>query len=114
MVRRGGEARLRRRDSQPPGRQAHPGDQAADRRVGDDHAWNFPNAMITRKAGPALAAGCPVVLKPASATPFSALALAELAERAGVPKGVFNVLTGDSKAIGGELCAKPEIGRAYV
>jgi succinate-semialdehyde dehydrogenase/glutarate-semialdehyde dehydrogenase len=71
--------------------------------------WNFPNAMITRKAGPALAAGCPVVLKPASATPFSALALAELAERAGVPKGVFNVLTGDSKAIGGELCANPSV-----
>jgi succinate-semialdehyde dehydrogenase / glutarate-semialdehyde dehydrogenase len=71
--------------------------------------WNFPNAMITRKAGPALAAGCPVVLKPASATPFSALALAELAERAGVPKGVFNVLTGDSKAIGGELCANPAV-----
>jgi succinate-semialdehyde dehydrogenase/glutarate-semialdehyde dehydrogenase len=69
--------------------------------------WNFPNAMITRKAGPALAAGCTVVLKPAGATPFSALALAELAERAGIPKGVFNVVTGDSKAIGAELCANP-------
>jgi succinate-semialdehyde dehydrogenase/glutarate-semialdehyde dehydrogenase len=69
--------------------------------------WNFPNAMITRKAGPALAAGCTVVLKPAGATPFSALALAELAERAGMPKGVFNVVTGDSKAIGAELCAHP-------
>jgi len=69
--------------------------------------WNFPNAMITRKAGPALAAGCTVVLKPAGATPFSALALAELAERAGIPKGVFNVITGDSKTIGAELCANP-------
>jgi len=69
--------------------------------------WNFPNAMITRKAGPALAAGCTVVLKPAGATPFSALALAELAERAGIPKGVFNVVTGDSKPIGAELCANP-------
>ncbi len=56
--------------------------------------WNFPAAMITRKAGPALAAGCTMVSKPASATPFSALALAELAERAGVPKGVFSVVTG--------------------
>ncbi|MCK5623162.1 MAG: aldehyde dehydrogenase family protein, partial [Alphaproteobacteria bacterium] len=56
--------------------------------------WNFPAAMITRKAGPALAAGCPMVVKPASATPYSALALAELAERAGVPKGVFSVVTG--------------------
>jgi succinate-semialdehyde dehydrogenase / glutarate-semialdehyde dehydrogenase len=69
--------------------------------------WNFPNAMITRKAGPALAAGCTVVLKPAGATPYSALALAELAERAGIPKGVFNVVTGDSKVIGAELCANP-------
>ena len=69
--------------------------------------WNFPNAMITRKAGPALAAGCTVVLKPASQTPYSALALAELAERAGIPKGVFNVLTGNSRAIGGELTANP-------
>ncbi|HZT76905.1 MAG TPA: NADP-dependent succinate-semialdehyde dehydrogenase [Vicinamibacterales bacterium] len=65
--------------------------------------WNFPLAMITRKAGPAIAAGCTVVLKPASQTPFSALALAELAERAGVPKGVFNVITGSAKEIGGEL-----------
>jgi succinate-semialdehyde dehydrogenase/glutarate-semialdehyde dehydrogenase len=69
--------------------------------------WNFPNAMITRKAGPALAAGCTVVIKPAGQTPFSALALAELGERAGIPKGVVNILTGDSKAIGGELCANP-------
>src|SRR3981189_2837354 len=69
--------------------------------------WNFPLAMITRKAGPAIAAGCTVVLKPATQTPFSALALAELAERAGVPKGVFNVLTGPAKAIGGELTSNP-------
>ena len=58
--------------------------------------WNFPNAMITRKAGPALAAGCTMVLKPASLTPYSALAMAELAERAGVPAGVFNVITGSA------------------
>ncbi|MBK9517829.1 MAG: NADP-dependent succinate-semialdehyde dehydrogenase [Anaeromyxobacter sp.] len=69
--------------------------------------WNFPSAMITRKAGPALAAGCTVVLKPASATPFSALALAELGERAGLPPGVFNVITGDSGAIGAELTGNP-------
>lgn len=69
--------------------------------------WNFPSAMITRKAGPALAAGCTVVLKPASATPFSALALAELGERAGLPPGVFNVVTGDSGAIGTELTTNP-------
>jgi succinate-semialdehyde dehydrogenase/glutarate-semialdehyde dehydrogenase len=65
--------------------------------------WNFPAAMITRKAGPALAAGCSMVLKPASATPFSALALAELAERAGMPKGLFSVVTGSATAIGGEM-----------
>jgi len=69
--------------------------------------WNFPLAMITRKAGPALAAGCTVVLKPASQTPFSALALAELAERAGVPKGVFNVITGKGGEIGAELASNP-------
>jgi len=69
--------------------------------------WNFPLAMITRKAGPALGAGCTVVLKPATQTPFSALALAELAERAGVPKGVFNVVTGPAKEIGGELTSNP-------
>jgi succinate-semialdehyde dehydrogenase/glutarate-semialdehyde dehydrogenase len=69
--------------------------------------WNFPLAMITRKAGPAIAAGCTVVLKPAAQTPFSALALAELAERAGVPKGVFNVVTGSAKEIGGELTSNP-------
>jgi len=69
--------------------------------------WNFPLAMITRKAGPAIAAGCTVVLKPASQTPFSALALAELAERAGIPKGVFNVVTGSASDIGGELTSNP-------
>jgi len=71
--------------------------------------WNFPNAMITRKAGPALAAGCTVVIKPAGQTPYSALALAELGERAGIPKGVLNILTGDSKAIGAELCSNPTV-----
>ena len=65
--------------------------------------WNFPAAMITRKAGPALAAGCTMVLKPATATPYSALALAELAERAGIPKGVFSVVTGSASVIGGEM-----------
>jgi succinate-semialdehyde dehydrogenase/glutarate-semialdehyde dehydrogenase len=69
--------------------------------------WNFPLAMITRKAGPAIACGCTVVLKPAEQTPFSALALAELAERAGVPKGVFNIVTGDPKEIGAELTSNP-------
>jgi succinate-semialdehyde dehydrogenase/glutarate-semialdehyde dehydrogenase len=65
--------------------------------------WNFPNAMITRKCGPGLAAGCTMVVKPATFTPYSALALAELGERAGLPKGVFNVLTGSAREIGGEL-----------
>ncbi|WP_312341085.1 NADP-dependent succinate-semialdehyde dehydrogenase [Stutzerimonas nitrititolerans] len=69
--------------------------------------WNFPAAMITRKAGPALAAGCTMVVKPASQTPFSALALAELAERAGIPKGVFSVVTGSAGDIGNELTANP-------
>ncbi|BEV14098.1 NADP-dependent succinate-semialdehyde dehydrogenase [Herbaspirillum sp. DW155] len=69
--------------------------------------WNFPAAMITRKAGPALAAGCPMVLKPAEATPFSALALAVLAERAGVPAGIFSVVTGSAKDIGGEMTSNP-------
>ena len=71
--------------------------------------WNFPAGMITRKAGAALAAGCTMVLKPASQTPFSALALAELAERAGIPKGVFNVVTGSAQSIGDELCANPVV-----
>src|SRR5690242_11897667 len=69
--------------------------------------WNFPAAMITRKCGPALAAGCTMVLKPASQTPFSALALCELAERAGVPKGVFSCVTGAAKEVGGELTSNP-------
>ncbi len=69
--------------------------------------WNFPTAMITRKAGPALAAGCPMVIKPATATPYSALALCELAERAGVPAGLISVVTGASGAIGGELTSNP-------
>lgn len=69
--------------------------------------WNFPNAMITRKVAPGLAVGCTIVLKPAEQTPFSALALAELAERAGMPKGVLNIVTGDPAPIGQELCASP-------
>ncbi len=69
--------------------------------------WNFPTAMITRKAGPALAAGCPMVIKPATATPYSALALCELAERAGIPAGLVSVVTGASGAIGGELTSNP-------
>jgi succinate-semialdehyde dehydrogenase/glutarate-semialdehyde dehydrogenase len=71
--------------------------------------WNFPSAMITRKAGPALAAGCTMVLKPATQTPFSALALADLALRAGVPAGVFNVITGSASAIGGEMTSNPTV-----
>jgi len=71
--------------------------------------WNFPSAMITRKAGPALAAGCTMVLKPATLTPYSALALAELAARAGIPAGVFNVVTGSAAAIGGEMTANPKV-----
>ena len=69
--------------------------------------WNFPAAMITRKAGPALAAGCAMVVKPASQTPFSALALAELAERAGVPKGILSVVPGAASAIGAEMTSNP-------
>jgi succinate-semialdehyde dehydrogenase/glutarate-semialdehyde dehydrogenase len=69
--------------------------------------WNFPIAMITRKCAPALAVGCTVVAKPASQTPLSALALAELADQAGFPAGVFNVVTGDAREIGGELTANP-------
>lgn len=71
--------------------------------------WNFPIAMITRKVAPALAAGCTVVCKPAEDTPLSALALAELADRAGIPPGVFNVVTGNPVAIGGELTANPSV-----
>jgi succinate-semialdehyde dehydrogenase/glutarate-semialdehyde dehydrogenase len=69
--------------------------------------WNFPMAMITRKAGPALAAGCTFVCKPAGQTPYSALAVAVLAERAGVPAGVINIITGDAAPIGGELTSNP-------
>ncbi|MGC1521733.1 MAG: NADP-dependent succinate-semialdehyde dehydrogenase [Steroidobacteraceae bacterium] len=71
--------------------------------------WNFPAAMITRKAGPALAAGCTLVCKPATQTPYSALALAELAARAGIPPGVFNVITGSAAAIGGEMTSNPTV-----
>ena len=71
--------------------------------------WNFPNAMITRKCAPGLAAGCTMIVRPASATPFSALALAELAERAGVPRGVFNVVTGPSSVVGTELATNKAI-----
>lgn len=71
--------------------------------------WNFPNAMITRKAGAALAAGCTIIIKPAPETPFSAFALAELAHRAGIPAGVLNVITGDAIAIGGELTSSMEV-----
>jgi succinate-semialdehyde dehydrogenase/glutarate-semialdehyde dehydrogenase len=69
--------------------------------------WNFPSAMIARKVGPALAAGCTMVIKPAELTPFSALAMCVLAERAGVPPGVVSVVTGNSKAIGGEMTSNP-------
>jgi succinate-semialdehyde dehydrogenase/glutarate-semialdehyde dehydrogenase len=71
--------------------------------------WNFPAAMVTRKAAPALAAGCSVVLKPDEHTPLTALAIAEVAERAGLPAGLLNVVTGDPVAIGGELCAHPAV-----
>ena len=71
--------------------------------------WNFPAAMITRKAAPALAAGCTMVVKPAPQTPFTALALAVLAERAGIPAGVFSVITGDAIGIGNEMCSNPVV-----
>ena len=73
--------------------------------------WNFPNGMITRKAGPALAAGCTIVLKPAAQTPLSAFALAVLAERAGVPKGAFSVVTGEAQPIGLEFCHNPKVAK---
>ena len=69
--------------------------------------WNFPSAMITRKAGPALASGCTFVCKPATQTPYSALAMAELGQRAGIPAGVFNIITGSATAIGGEMTSNP-------
>ncbi|MCA1442211.1 NADP-dependent succinate-semialdehyde dehydrogenase [Ensifer sp. IC4062] len=71
--------------------------------------WNFPNAMITRKAGPAFAAGCAMVLKPAGQTPFSAIAIAVLAERAGMPKGLFSVITGSAREIGAEMTSNPTV-----
>ena len=71
--------------------------------------WNFPAAMITRKAAPALAAGCSMVVRPADATPLTALALAVLADEAGIPAGVFNVITGKSRLLGGELTSSPVI-----
>jgi succinate-semialdehyde dehydrogenase/glutarate-semialdehyde dehydrogenase len=74
--------------------------------------WNFPAAMITRKAGSALAAGCTFVCKPAMQTPYSALAMAELAARAGIPPGVFNVVTGSAMAIGGEMTSNPKVRKA--
>jgi succinate-semialdehyde dehydrogenase/glutarate-semialdehyde dehydrogenase len=77
--------------------------------VGAITPWNFPNAMVTRKLGPALAAGCTVVVKPATATPYSALAIARLAEMAGIPAGVVNVVTGSAGAIGGELTRHPSV-----
>jgi len=73
--------------------------------------WNFPNGMITRKVGPALAAGCTMVLKPAAQTPLSAFALAVLAERAGVPKGAFSVVTGEARPIGEEFCRNPKVAK---
>lgn len=76
--------------------------------------WNFPSSMITRKAGAALAAGCTMVVKPASATPYSALALGELATRAGVPAGVFNIITGSAAAIAKTMTSSAKIGRAHV
>lgn len=79
--------------------------------VGAITPWNFPAAMITRKAGPALAAGCTMVVKPAEDTPLTALALAELAERAGFPKGVFNVVTGVPQEIGKTLCESPDVAK---
>ena len=75
--------------------------------VGAITPWNFPNAMITRKCAPALAAGCTIVIKPAELTPFSALALAELAAQAGIPAGVFNIVTGNPEVIGQTLCKNP-------
>lgn len=77
--------------------------------VGAITPWNFPSAMITRKAAAALAAGCPIIVKPANETPFSAVALAVLAERAGVPRGIFQVVTGDAREIAGAMAASPEV-----
>jgi succinate-semialdehyde dehydrogenase/glutarate-semialdehyde dehydrogenase len=71
--------------------------------------WNFPAAMITRKVGPALAAGCPIIVKPAMETPLSAFAMAVLAEEAGVPAGIFSVITGEATAVGGEMTSNPVV-----
>lgn len=71
--------------------------------------WNFPSAMITRKAAPALAAGCPMIVRPADLTPFSALAMAELAHRAGIPAGIFQVITGKSSELGAEFTENPTV-----
>ena len=92
----------------PPSPTSGPGHQAAHRRV-PPSPLELSLAMITRKVAPALAAGCPVVVKPAEQTPLTALALAVLAEAAGFPPGVFNVVTGDPVAIGGELTASPTV-----
>jgi succinate-semialdehyde dehydrogenase/glutarate-semialdehyde dehydrogenase len=106
MVRRGGK---RVYGDTIPGhaRQAHRRAQAADRRLRGDHAVELPQRHDHAQGGPALAAGCTMVVKPASQTPFSALALAELAERAGMPAGVLSVLTGSAGQIGGEMTAIP-------
>ena len=76
--------------------------------------WNFPAAMITRKAGPALAAGCTFICKPAMQTPYSALAMAELAQRAGIPPGVINVITGPASVLGGELTSNPIVSILWI
>ena len=77
--------------------------------VGAITPWNFPNSMIARKLGPALAAGCPIVIKPASQTPFSALAIGVLAEEAGIPAGVVNIVTGAAAEIAAEMCENPKL-----
>jgi succinate-semialdehyde dehydrogenase/glutarate-semialdehyde dehydrogenase len=77
--------------------------------VGAISPWNFPSSMITRKLGPALAAGCPIVIKPATQTPFSALAIGVLAEEAGFPKGVINIVTGTAGEIAAEMCENPKL-----
>ena len=110
MVRRRGQAHLWRHHSRPQARQAHSGAEAADRGCASITPWNFPNAMIARKVAPALAAGCGFVARPAAETPLSALALAVLAERAGVPAGLFSVITSKrSSDIGKEFCENPLI-----
>jgi succinate-semialdehyde dehydrogenase/glutarate-semialdehyde dehydrogenase len=103
MVRQEGQACLRRRD---PAK----GRLAADPRLDTTvMSWNFPNAMLTRNCSPRLAAGCTIVVGPASATPFSWTRVGELAERTGVPPDVFNVVTGASNVVGTELATKTTI-----